>query len=285
MSKKIESLLVIGTGTMGAGIAQVAAAAGCEVSLYDTALDAAENARARIAASLARAKEKGYVEAADMEDTLARLHPVGTLKSSREAGAVIEAVREDLQVKQEVFLQLENIVPPDTLLWTNTSMISITRIADPLRHPERVAGTHFFNPVPRMKLVEIIGGRRTDARTLEAAESAVRAWGKTPVRAPDTPGFIVNRLLDALLREALSLHEEGVEGRAIDEAVRLGLNFPMGPLELMDLVGLDTTRDCLVAQADGMGRELKCGESLLRLVKDGRLGRKSGRGFFDYPPQ
>jgi len=278
----IQTLLVVGTGTMGGGIAQVAAAAGTTVYLYDLVPGAASKARQRIEDSLRRAETKGYLTAADRERTVKGLRPIERIDEAREVEAVVEAVREELTVKQDLFRELEEKMPSGTLFWTNTSMISITEIARPMRYPERLAGVHFFNPVPRMKLVEIIAGERTAEATLLTADASVRHWGKTPVRAPDRPGFIVNRLLDALLREALTLHEEGVPHAEIDIAVRLGLNFPMGPMELMDLVGLDTIQDCLKSQAAGMKRPVDCGTDLPRLVAEGKIGKKSGQGFYTY---
>ena len=280
MNTPIQTLLVLGTGTMGSGIAQVAAASGGTVLLYDLNPGAAAKACQRIAESLERAEAKGYVTKEVRERTLSGLHPVDSLDDLARVDAVIEAVREDLAVKQAVFQDLENRVGPETLLWTNTSMISITEIAQPLKNPERLCGVHFFNPVPRMELVEIIAGETTAETTIQRAEATVAHWGKTPVRAPDRPGFIVNRLLDALLREALTLHGEGVSHDAIDTAVRLGLNFPMGPMELMDLIGLDTVQDCLKSQAFGMNRAAGLGDTLPRLVAEGQLGKKSGSGFY-----
>ncbi len=267
---------------MGGGIAQVAAAVGATVFLYDLVPGAAVKARQRIEDSLRRAETKGYVTATVRERTLKGLRPIECMDEARGVAVVVEAVREELSVKQAVFQELEKKTQPETSLWTNTSMISITEIARPMRHPERLVGVHFFNPVPRMELVEIIAGERTSEATLVTAEASVRHWGKTPVRAPDRPGFIVNRLLDALLREALALHEEGVSHMEIDTAVRLGLNFPMGPMELMDLVGLDTIQDCLKSQAAGMKRPVDCGTDLPRLVAEGKFGKKSGEGFYTY---
>ena len=282
MPETVENLLVVGTGTMGAGIAQVAAAAGCTVHLYDAQPDAAPNAKQRVTESLGRAEKKGYVTADDIERTLSNMHPADSMQVAGEVDAVVEAVKEDIAIKRAVFGELEAIASPDAGLWTNTSMIAITRIAEGLQHPERVVGTHFFNPVPRMKLVEVIAGERTSADAARLAERTVQSWGKTAVRAPDTPGFIVNRVLDAIKREALALHEQGASAEQVDTAVRLGLNFPMGPFELMDLVGLDTTHDCLKNQADAMGRPQDFGTHLPRLVDDKKLGRKTGQGFYRY---
>ncbi len=282
MKKKIETLMVVGTGTMGSGIAQIAANAGCKVYLYDQADGVAVKARTRVGESLQRALAKGYVSEEDIERTLGNLHPTDTLDDASRVDAVIEAVKEDLVIKQAVFAKLESIVSADTHLWSNTSMISITRIAEGLKHPERVAGTHFFNPVPRMELVEVIAGARSSEETVAVAIETAKSWGKTPVRAPDTPGFLTNRILDAIKREALALLDEGAEPEAVDTAVRLGLNFPMGPFQLMDLVGLDTALDCLVAQAKGMNRSTAFSPKLVEKVKAHNLGRKTGQGFYEY---
>lgn len=277
-----NTVLIVGAGTMGGGIAQVAADAGDRVFLYDRTPDASQRAMDRMAASLARAAEKGYVTSAAVAATLENIQPLATLDGASECTAVIEAVKEDESIKQQVFVELEALVPATTLLCTNTSMISITSIGSVLRDASRFCGTHFFNPVPRMKLVEVIAGQHTSPETISAARAMVSKWGKTAVLAPDSPGFIVNRVFDAIKREALLLHEEGVHAREIDEALRLGLNFPMGPFELMDLIGLDTTYDCLVNQARQMNRPLDCGTVLPALVADGKVGRKAKVGFYDY---
>jgi len=283
MSAGPLSLLVVGTGTMGAGIAQIAATAGDHVYLFDAAPGAAARAKERIAAALTRAAAKGHVDAASIPATLNRLEPIDALAGAGGVNVVIEAVKEELAVKRAVFAELDATFPATTLLWSNTSMIAITSIAEGLRFPGRVAGTHFFNPVPRMPLVEIIAGRMTDSDTIAVAVATVTRWGKTPVRAPDTPGFIVNRILDAIKRESLALLDEGVPAADIDRGVRLGLNFPMGPFELMDLIGLNTTLDCMIAQAKGMGRPAMFSPKIQDLVAQGHWGRKTGRGFYTYP--
>lgn len=282
MSAGPLKVFVVGAGTMGSGIAQVAAAAGDSATLYDTAPTAADRAKERIAASLERAAAKGYVTVSESEKTLANLSVASQLSDAAGYDVVIEAVKEDLAIKQSVFLELENIVAPETALWTNTSMLSIGALAKPLARPERFCGAHFFNPVPRMKLVEIIAGPRTAPAALESARETVTRWGKTAVTAPDSPGFLVNRILDAIKREALDLLDQGVPPDQVDTAVRLGLNFPMGPLELMDLIGLDTTLACMVSQARAMGRSDQFSPKITDLVRAGKTGRKSGEGFYSY---
>jgi 3-hydroxybutyryl-CoA dehydrogenase len=283
MTAETVTVLVVGTGTMGAGIGQVAAMAGDHVFLHDAVPGAAIRAKERIAESLARAAERGRLDAATIPAVLGRLCPVESFAAARDVSIVIEAVKEDVDVKRAVFARLDAAFTSSTLLWTNTSMIPITTIAEGLRHPERVAGTHFFNPAPRMPLVELIAGQQTSAETMSRVEETVTRWGKTPVRAPETPGFIVNRILDAIKRESLALLDEGVAAADIDLGVRLGLNFPMGPFELMDLIGLNTTLDCMIAQARGMGRPAKFSPKIEELVEQGHWGRKTGRGFYTYP--
>lgn len=278
-----RSVFVIGAGTMGSGIAQVAAAAGDEILLYDQNPEVPPRALARMEASLSRAAGKGYVTESEVAATINHIKPAVSLDAAAGCSVVIEAVKEDLEIKRSVFSAIEPVVDGTALICTNTSMISISAIATVLGDRSRFCGTHFFNPVPRMKLVEIIAGAETTNETMVMARSLVESWGKTAVEAPDSPGFIVNRVFDAIKREALALHEEGVPAGEVDAALRLGLNFPMGPFELMDLIGLDTTYDCLINQARQMQREPAFGARLPGLVAEGKFGRKSGAGFFDYP--
>jgi 3-hydroxybutyryl-CoA dehydrogenase len=279
------NILVVGAGTMGAGIAQIAAAAGNRVTVYDENPETPLRAKERIAASLARAEAKGHVTTESAALTLENLHPTSCLDQAADAAVVVEAVTENIEIKRSVFLRLEQIVKSDTSLWTNTSMLSISAIGAPLARPERFCGVHFFNPVPRMRLVEVIAGKKTSSETIDLAVSHVKRWGKTAVYAPDTPGFIVNRVLDGIKREALDLLDLGVPPDQIDTAVKLGLNFPMGPLELMDLIGLDTTLDVLVNQAHALGRPSAKITRLHELVAAGNLGRKTGKGFYTYPQE
>lgn len=277
-------IMVIGCGTMGGGIAQVAAAAGCLVSMYDASPESAHKGKERIANSLQRRVEKGALDAQEREAILSRLTVVPDLGAAADQYAVIEAVREHLETKQAIFAALEEHATPGTLLLSNTSMISITSLAQHLQHPERVAGSHFFNPVPRMELVEVIAGAKTSPETVERVTALITGWGKTVVNAPDTPGFIVNRTIALMINEAAILAEEGTPYEEIDTAIKLGCNFPMGPLELMDLVGIDVSLDCVVALWEQFDRNPKYEPAnLLReFVAQGRLGRKSGRGFYTY---
>lgn len=277
-------IMVVGCGTMGGGIAQVAATAGCLVSMCDASPEFAGKGKDRIAASLQRRVEKGALEAAVREEVLSRLTVVPDMSAAAGQYAVIEAVREHLETKQGIFAQLEEYAAPDALLLSNTSMISITSLAQGLKHPERVAGSHFFNPVPRMELVEVIAGEKTSPETVERVSTLIRGWDKTVVNAPDTPGFIVNRTIALMINEAAILAQEGTPYEEIDTAVKLGCNFPMGPLELMDLVGIDVSLDCIVALWEQFERNPKYEPAnLLReMVTQGHLGRKSGRGFYTY---
>lgn len=279
---EVKKLLVVGTGTMGAGIAQVAAQAGCTVWMHDQQPGAAAAAKKRIADTLARAADRGHVKQEDVQPTLDRLQPVASLDEVTSPDAVIEAVLEELGIKQTLFASLQKRFGEKTPLWTNTSMIPITQIAQGLVHPQQLVGTHFFNPVPRMKLVEVIAGEKSAPQVVELAQATMKRWGKTPVLAPDTPGFIVNRVFDAIKRVALQLLEEGTPADQIDAAVKMGLNFPMGPFEVMDLVGLDTTYRCLQTQAAAMSQSTDFGTHLPRLVAEKNLGRKTGQGFYKH---
>jgi len=280
--KRSAKVLIVGAGVMGAGIAQVAAASGDGVRLYDRDSTAFSRALERISRSLRRSVEKGYLSEESMHRTLNLITPCDSLRDADGCEIVVEAVKEDRDIKKSVFRELERAVQKSAMIFSNTSMMSISDLASAVEDKSRFCGMHFFNPVPRMALVEVIAGKDTSPATVEFACSLATRWGKKPVLAPDSPGFIVNRIFDAIKREALSLHEEGVDVSQIDQAVRLGLNFPMGPFELMDLIGLDTTYDCLVNQARQMNRNLEFGTRLPDLVASGRHGRKSGRGFYTY---
>jgi 3-hydroxybutyryl-CoA dehydrogenase len=284
-AKERAPILVVGCGAMGSGIAQVAAMAGHEVFLFDAFENAAAKARDRIAHFLEREVEKGRSTPEAREAALQNLRITPSLEDVQNVAFVFEAIRENLEDKQQLFQKLDALAPPETLLLSNTSMISISDIATKTQHPQRVAGCHFFNPVPRMALVEIIGGEKTARQTLESAASLVTGWGKVPIPAPDTPGFIVNRALMMLLNEAAFLVQEGSAPKDVDAAMKLGCNFPMGPLELMDLIGVDVTYDCCAALWRQFERREKYAPCALlkSMVESGKLGRKSGAGFYDYP--
>ncbi len=283
-TKEQTAILIVGCGAMGSGIAQVAALAGHEVFLFDAFESAAEKARERIAHFLQRDVDKGRSTPEAREAALKNLRIAESLDTARSVAFVFEAIREKLEDKQSLFARLDALAPPETLLLSNTSMIAISDIARNLQNPQRLAGCHFFNPVPRMALVEIIGGEKTARDTLENAANLMASWGKVPVPAPDTPGFIVNRALVMLLNEAAFLVHEGSAPEDVDKAMKLGCNFPMGPLELTDLVGVDVVYDCCVAmwrQFDEREKYEPC-VLLKNMIESGNLGRKSGAGFYDY---
>jgi 3-hydroxybutyryl-CoA dehydrogenase len=277
-------LAVVGAGQMGSGIAQVAAQAGLEVVLADVAPELVRRSLDRLAATLGKLVEKGKLTGADRDAVLARIRPAAALTDCAPADLAIEAIVEDEGAKRAVFAQLDRILRPEALLATNTSSISITKLAAATRRPEQVVGMHFFNPVPLMQLLELTRGLQTSEATYAAAVAFGARLGKTVVTSRDTPGFIVNRILVPLLNEACFALQEGLAtAEDIDTAVRLGLNHPMGPLTLADFVGLDT----VLAICEVLHRELgddkyRPAPLLRQYVAAGWTGRKSGRGFFRY---
>jgi 3-hydroxybutyryl-CoA dehydrogenase len=280
------TLCVIGAGQMGAGIAQVAACSGHAVLLVERTEASLERARASIAGSLDRLCRKGTMSADDASMARGRIECGTDLEAlAARADLVIEAIPERLELKAELFQRLDACCPPDTLLASNTSSISITRLAATTRRPDRVLGLHFMNPVPMMSLVEVIRGINTSDTTFERGLAFIHGLGKAPIEARDYPGFVVNRILIPMINEACFTLMEGVATATdIDAAMKLGTNQPMGPLALADLIGLDTCLSILEVLHEGFGdpRYRPC--PLLRnLVAAGRLGRKSGRGFHDYP--
>jgi 3-hydroxybutyryl-CoA dehydrogenase len=275
---RFEHVLVVGAGQMGGGIAQVVAASGRRVSLYDAAPDAVERGLAAIGKSLARLAEKG---GPDPGDVLARIEPAGELVA---AGLMIEAVVEDSSVKEQIFRRADEVLPADAVLASNTSSIPITSLGAVTSRPERVIGMHFFNPVPVLKLVEEIRGLETSDETALAITELAVDLGKTPAEARDLPGFVSNRILMPFINEAVYALLEGVaEAEAIDTIARLGFAHPLGPLALADLIGLDTCVAIMEVLHHGLGDPKYAPCPLLRQhVQAGRLGRKSGRGFYEY---
>jgi 3-hydroxybutyryl-CoA dehydrogenase len=280
----IRKIGVIGAGTMGHGIAQVAAASGYDVTLVDVAPEALSKGVARIEKGFSRQVEKERMSAEERDAALGRLSSAGELAALEGADLAIEAVVERFDVKRQVFQELARVMGPKAILATNTSSISITKIAGTVENPERVIGMHFMNPVPVMKLVEVIRGLATSQETYDRVEAASRAMGKTPVEVHDSPGFVSNRVLMPMINEAIFCLYEGVgEPEAIDEVMKLGMNHPMGPLALADLIGLDVCLDILDVLHEGF-RDPKYRPCplLVKMVDAGRLGRKSGHGFYAY---
>jgi 3-hydroxybutyryl-CoA dehydrogenase len=269
---------------MGHGIAQVAAQSGFDVLLVDVAPEALQRGMAQIGKGFERLVSKGKMAAEERDAALARVAAHGRLAALDRADLVVEAVVERLEVKQAVLRELDGICRPEAILASNTSSISITKLAAATSRPGRVIGMHFMNPVPLMQLVEIIRGLATGQETYDAVEAASRRMGKTPVEVHDAPGFVSNRVLMPMINEAIFCLYEGVgKPEAIDEVMKLGMNHPMGPLALADLIGLDVCLDILRVLQDGFGdpKYRPC-PLLVKMVDAGYLGRKSGRGFYSY---
>ena len=282
--ESIQTIGVVGAGTMGHGIAQVAAQSGYSVVLVDAVPEALARGRIQIGKGLERLVSKGKLGAEDRDRALSRVSVAGDLGAFERADLVIEAVVEKLEVKEKVLAELDRTCPPHAILASNTSSISITRLAAATARPEKVIGMHFMNPVPVMQLVEIIRGLATSQETYDAVEAASRQMGKTPVEVHDAPGFVSNRVLMPMINEAIFCLYEGVgKAEAIDEVMKLGMNHPMGPLALADLIGLDVCLDILRVLHQGFGdpKYRPC-PLLVKMVDAGRLGRKSGQGFYDY---
>ncbi|WP_217244799.1 3-hydroxyacyl-CoA dehydrogenase [Streptomyces sp. AC602_WCS936] len=276
---------VVGTGTMGQGIAQVALVAGHPVRLYDAAPGRAREAADAIGARLDRLVEKERLTGAERDAARARLRPAEALAELADCALVVEAVLERLDVKQELFRALEDVVGDDCLLATNTSSLSVTAIGGALRGPGRFVGLHFFNPAPLLPLVEVVSGFATDAASATRAYETARAWGKTPVACADTPGFIVNRVARPFYAEAFAVHEDqGADPATIDAVLRESGGFRMGAFELTDLIGQDVNESVTHSVWQGFFQDVRFTPSLAqrRLVESGRLGRKSGHGWYDY---
>ena len=280
----IRSVAIVGAGQMGAGIAQAVAAGGYDVLLHDVVAARVPEAQAAIAASLARRVERGLTTRAEADAAVARIRPAQSLAEAARADLIIEAALEDEAVKKAILAELVPHLGPDTLLASNTSSISITRLASATDRPERFIGLHFMKPAPVMKLVEIIRGIATSAETYETAVAFAESLGKTTTNAEDFPAFIVNRILVPMINEAIYTLYEGVGNVAsIDKALKLGANHPMGPLELADFMGLDVVLAIMNALYDGLAdSKYRPCPLLVKYVEAGWLGRKSGRGFYDY---
>jgi len=281
---QIATVAVVGAGQMGAGIAHAVALGGYRVQLYDVVAERLPVALGEIAASLARQVGKGRTSQADADAALARISTVETLAEAGKADLVIEAAVEDEAVKKALYAELIPHLGPDTLLASNTSSISITRLASATDRPDRFIGLHFMKPAPVMKLVEIIRGIATSAATYETALAFAESLGKTTTNAEDFPAFIVNRILVPMMNEAIFTLYEGVgDVASIDKALKLGANHPMGPLELADFMGLDVVLAIMNVLYDGLAdSKYRPCPLLVKYVEAGWLGRKSGRGFYDY---
>ncbi len=275
---------VIGAGQMGRGVAQVAAQSGFDVRLLDATLAQAEQGVARIGKDLARQVERGKLEGAERDRILARLTPVGDYADLSACDYVVEAATEVTELKLKIFQQADAVLAPHAILASNTSSISLTKLAGAVKRPANVIGMHFMNPVPVMKLVEIVRALQTSDATYETTRELALRMGKTLITAKDVPGFIVNRMLIPFLNEACFALQEGLgTAEDIDNGAKLGLNHPMGPCELADLIGLDTVLSIAEVLHREFGDDKYRPPTILRnYVAAGWLGRKSGRGFYDY---
>jgi len=280
----MEKIVVIGAGTMGNGIAHTAAASGFPVTLIDVGDDVLQRAVGTISANLQRGVDKGKMTAEEKQAVLGRITPATNDEAVADADIVIEAIVENLGAKTALFEKLDRLAKPECLLASNTSSISITKIAAATKRPDKVIGMHFMNPVPVMTLVEVIRGIATSDETYAKTEDLAKRMGKTPIEANDYPGFVANRVLMPMINEAaFALYEGVATAEAIDGVMKLGMNHPMGPLTLADFIGLDVCLAILRVLEEGFGdpKYRPC-PLLVKMVDAGWLGRKSGRGFYDY---
>jgi 3-hydroxybutyryl-CoA dehydrogenase len=281
---EIRKVGVVGLGTMGAGIAQVSVLSGFETIGREVEPELGERGRATIERYLARGVEKGRLSGDERDAALGRLTLTTDLADLADCDLVIEAALEELELKREIFAELDRVTRPDAILATNTSALSVSEIAEATEQPQRVVGMHFFNPAPVLPLVEIVRGRESSPEAVDAAYAWAERAGKQPVRCNDTPGFIVNRILIPLLNDCVRvLDEAGVEPEAMDKAMTNGAGWPLGPCALIDLIGVDVHVHASAALHDKLGEDrMAPPERLVRMQHEGTLGRKSGRGFYEY---
>jgi len=278
----IKNVFVIGAGVMGNGIVQVTAEAGYSVTMMDIKDEFISRGLATIEKSLDRKIKKGTIQESDKAQTMSRIKTTLDMKDAAEADLIIEAAPEELELKKNIFKQLDGICKADAILATNTSSLPVTDIASATKRPEKVIGIHFMNPVPMIKGVEVIPGEKTAADVIEASKEYVKSLGKEPCEAKDLAGFIVSRLVDVLMNEAIRCIEDGNKAEEVDKAMRLCCNFPIGPLELCDLAGADVVLHGTETMYAEFGERWKPAQMLETMVKDGKLGRKVGKGFYDY---
>jgi 3-hydroxybutyryl-CoA dehydrogenase len=282
-TRQIKKIGIVGAGQMGSGIAEVAISSGFNVFLRDVSQDAVEKGRMRIVTDFDKRVQKGKMTATEKEEAIQRLSITVKMEDFRDCDFIIEAAVENIPLKWEIFKKLEEVAGPKTILASNTSSISITRIASVTRKPDRVIGMHFFNPAPVMKLIEIIRGLVTSDETFQITKELSLKLGKTPLEANDFPGFVSSRLIFSYMNEAVYALYEGL-GKAedIDAIMKMGANHPMGPLELADFVGLDTVLSVMSVLQEAFGDKYRPCPLLLKYVDAGYLGVKTGRGFYHY---